>query len=311
MHQNSKIPEPIAYLNSRRIPADQLAVAPTDAGFMFGVTLAEQCRTFGGRLFELDQHLDRLLAGLSLLGWSSGVDRDELRRQADEVVAQNFALLPPTADMGLTIFVTPGTAATYRRPDEPSRLTVGVHSYPLPFWLWHRAYQEGQRLMVTQYRQVAPYNWPTALKCRSRMHYYLADQAAARLDPQSKALLLDTTGRVAETSIANVVGWTRDGRLISPPDEVALPGISLRVVQQLAHHLGWPFEQRPVELDELLDCREVLLTSTPYCLLPVVAINGQPIGQGTPGTAYHQLLEQWNHLVGLHITDQAQQHAHP
>lgn len=298
--------QPIAYWNSRRVLSEELAVPATDAGFMFGITLAEQLRTFRGELFRVEAHLDRLFRGLNLLSWDRGLSRDELLSRMLEVVAHNRQLIPAELDLGLTVFVTPGTAATYRARDAklpgPS---VGIHSYPLPFWLWSDGYEEGQHLVVTAYRQVAANHWPTALKCRSRMHYYLADQAARQVDPRAKALLLDQAGRVAETSVANVVGVLAEGELVAPPDETALPGISLHVVRELASQHGWRFEQRPLELAELARCREILMTSTPYCLLPVVSLNGQPVGDGQPGPTYRQLLATWSHHVGLDIAAQS------
>ena len=141
------------------------------------------------------------------------------------------------------------------------------------------------------------------------MHYYLADLAARKLDNQARALLLDREGRITETSTANVVLY-RDGEgLLSPRRETGLPGISLMFLQELAAKRHIPFAERDLFLDDALAADEVLLTSTPNCLLPVVALNGQPIGEGKPGSLFRQLLKVWSEAVGVDIALQARRYA--
>src|SRR5215213_5086883 len=101
--------EPVANLNGAWVPASQAAIPVTDAGFMQGVTVAEQLRTFGGKLFELPRHLARLARSLEIVGIELPISLDELAARAHEVVARNHALLQPGDDLGLSMFVTPGT----------------------------------------------------------------------------------------------------------------------------------------------------------------------------------------------------------
>src|SRR5437016_13683129 len=105
--------EPLAYLNGRYIPLSQVAVGVFDVGFLQGVTVAEQLRTFGGRLFRLDVHLARLAHSLDLIGVDPGVSLSDLGRIATELVEQNRQLIDSADDLGATIFVTPGMSPTY------------------------------------------------------------------------------------------------------------------------------------------------------------------------------------------------------
>lgn len=300
--------EPLAFLNGRYLPAGQLAIAPTDAGFVLGATVAEQLRTFGGRLFRLSEHLDRLEQSLGILGVDCGLKRSELAEVAQRLVAHNHAQLAPGDDLGLSIFVTPGTYAAYAEGaiEGPS---LGLHTYRLPFRLWAEKYETGQALATTSIQQVPPECWPAKLKCRSRMHYFLADRQAAAQYPAARALLLSAEGHVTETSTANVLAFYRGEGLLSPPPETILPGISLAVVAELAAGLGIPLVYRHFGLDELAAADEVLLASTPFCLLPVSRLNGRPIGSGRPGEVFRQLLAAWSRLVGVDIAAQARQFA--
>ena len=302
------MPEPVAFRNGRWIPASTATVSVGDAGFVLGVAVAEQLRTFAGELFHLDDHLDRLAHSLEIVGLDPGMTQDQLGLTARELVARNHRLLAPGDDLGLSIFVTPGDYLAYVSP-RPARPTVCMHTYPLPFHLWVRKYQEGQSLATTPIEQVSTHCWPAELKCRSRMHYYLADKRAAAVDPQARAMLLDAQGFVTEASTANLLIYRLGEGLASPPRAKILPGISLTVVTELGSGSGIPSNQRDLTSDDVASADEVLLTSTPMCLLPVVRLNGRPIGDGRPGPVFHRLLSDWNNMVGIDIVGQAEQFA--
>ena len=105
--------EPVAFLNGRWIPASAAAVSVGDAGFVLGAAVAEQVRTFAGKLFRLDEHLARLAHSLEIVGLQPGMTAEQFAAVAEELVARNYALLAPGDDLGLSIFVTPGTYPTY------------------------------------------------------------------------------------------------------------------------------------------------------------------------------------------------------
>lgn len=301
--------EPLAYLNGRFLPASKVAISPVDAGFVLGAAVAEQVRTFAGRLFRLEDHLIRLEQSLRTVGIDPGLSRAELAAIAEDLVARNHPLLAPGDDLGLSIFVTPGPYPAYAGPAPPEP-TVCLHTYPLPFGLWADKYQTGQALATTDVHQVPGACWPRGLKCRSRMHYYLADRKAASSRPGARALLLDHDGTVTEASTANLLVYTSRQGLASPPQQRVLAGISLAVVAQLAGQLGIPFTWRSLTPAQVAAAEEVLLTSTPWCLLPVCWFDGRPVGTGAVGPIFGRLLAAWNELVGLDIARQAQQFAH-
>ena len=178
--------EPIAYLNGAYVDPSQLTIAINDMGFVMGATVSERLRTFGGQLFRWEAHLDRLTHSLEVVGLDFPEHRQELMAVATKLVEQNHSLLDPADDLGLCILVTPGVG----HPDE-RKPTVCLYTYPLPFQDWLPWYRQGAKLIVSQVRQVPARCWPGDLKCRSRMHYYLADREAAQQQPGARALLLD------------------------------------------------------------------------------------------------------------------------
>jgi branched-subunit amino acid aminotransferase/4-amino-4-deoxychorismate lyase len=300
---------PIALLNDRLVPAHEAVVPVYDAGFLQGTTVAEQLRTFGGRLFRLEQHLTRLANSLSIVGVDPGVSRARLAGYANEVAERNHALLDPDDDLALVIFVTPGPWASMAPESSERRPTLGIHTYPLPFRLWAEKYAIGERVATTGVAQVPRECWPPQLKCRSRMHYYLADREAVQRFAGARALLNDELGHLTEATTANLLLHSRDAALATPPAEKVLPGISLSVAIELAEQVGLAVEHRDIPPEALAQAEEAMLSSTTVCLLPIVEFNGRPVGGGRPGPLFERLLSAWSNLAGIDIAEQARRFA--
>jgi branched-subunit amino acid aminotransferase/4-amino-4-deoxychorismate lyase len=296
--------EPRAYLNGRFVPASQAMIPVYDAGFVLGATVSEQLRTFGGKLFRLAEHLERLWGSLEIVGVDPGMARPALAEVAERLAAENHALLEAGDDLGVSIFVTPGPYATLA-PAGASGPTIGIHTYPLPFANWADKYERGERLVLAEIEQVSDRSWPRRLKCRSRMHYYLAERQAGQAMPGGRALLADAQGHVLETSTSNLLIYERRAGLVSPLRESVLPGISLDAVCQWAAELDLPFQERPLTEADVSGADEVLLASTPSCLLPVTEFQGRPIGSGVPGEVFRRLLARWSDAVQVDIAGQA------
>ncbi len=112
--------EPLAFFDGRWIPASAAAVSVSDAGFILGATVAEQLRTFAGKVFHLDDHLARLAQSLEIVGLQPGMTLEQFARTACELAAGNHAALAPGDDLALSIFVTPGDYPTYGEKGAPA-----------------------------------------------------------------------------------------------------------------------------------------------------------------------------------------------
>lgn len=286
-----------AYFNGDWVDDRQVSIPLNDLGFTMGVTVTERLRTFGGEVFRKTEHLARMNRSLEIIG----LDGVRLTTEIDEAISgfieKNRSAMAAGDDWAVAAFVTPG--------DGSGDATRCVHGMPLPFAGWADQFQDGVGVYLSDHRQTPASCWPPELKCRSRMHYYLADQQARRQEPQSRAILLDQDGFVGEASTANVLIYKSNEGVVSPRMENVLPGVSLGVVRELCEQLEIAYTERDLTIRELRQADEVWLTSTSVCLLPVVCCDGQPIGAGKPGTTYDRLLQAWNSLVGLDIAAQA------
>jgi branched-chain amino acid aminotransferase len=306
----------VAWLNGRFLPREAFAIPVGDAGFVMGVTVTEQLRTFRGQLFLPEPHARRLRGSLDLVGIDPASDMTSIMDSAAHLAAHNHARLladstslpaDPPADLGVVIFVTAGDlAAQHGGRCGPPR--VGIHSFPLSFGLWADAYERGVALRSVSVAQVPAACWPLAAKVRSRLHYFLADREAALAEPAARAVLAHADGRISETSTANVA-VVHQGRVTVPPPDDALGGVSLAFASELAGQLGIPWEARSLMESDLAQADEILLTSTPSCLLPATRFNGRPVGLGRPGPVFTRLLASWNAVAEIDIAAQARHHA--
>jgi branched-subunit amino acid aminotransferase/4-amino-4-deoxychorismate lyase len=288
--------------------ASQAVLPISDAGIVQGATVTEQTRTFRHRPWRLGEHLDRLFGSLRCAGMEPGLSKEEFAAVSLELIEHNARLIDPGNDLGVLQFVTAGEYATYAAlSDRPVRSgpTVCVHTFPLPFALWAKKMRDGAHLVTPSVRQVPPQCYNPKIKCRSRMHYFLAEQEARLTDPDALPLLLDLDGCVTETSTANVLLVER-GVIVSPTTRNTLAGISRQTVIELATRLGLPFAERDLHLYDVRNADEVFLASTPYCLMPVTRVNGSPVDLGRIGPIYRQLLAAWSAEVGLDIARQIQ-----
>ena len=294
----------LSYHNGSQLPADEVQLSLSDLGFMMGVTVSERLRTFAGRLFRLEEHMERLRQSLAVVGLEPPETIEELTATAEQLASDNHQLLDPADDLGMYILVTPGLASQV-----PARPTVIIGTAPLDFSRWVNNYRQGTTLVTSSHRQIPASSWHPHLKCRSRMHYFLADQEAERREPGSRALLLDQQGNVGEASTANVVLYQEQEGLVSPRREGILAGISLDVLEELAGSLSIPFSERNISPADLSAADEVLMTSTSPCIWSVTGLDGSPIGDGQVGQLGGRLLSAWSSLVGVDVASQAEQFA--
>ncbi len=301
----------LAWCDGALIPQHQLMISPGDAGFVLGATVTEQLRTFLGKLFLPEEHGVRLVGSLAAVGLESRFSIADILAAAQRIAMHNHAAMAggdgPAGDLGVVIFVTPGDLAA-QHGGRPGRPRTAVHTFPLAFSLWATAYDAGVALRTVAVRQVPVECWPMHVKVRSRLHYHLADREANAAEAGSRAVLAHVDGRISETSTANIA-IVVDGGVVTPPPGDALGGVSLAHTRRLAQRLGIPWSERSLTAADLATADEILLTSTPSCLLPATRCDGRPVGSGTPGPVYLRLLAAWSDDVGLDIVTQARHHA--
>jgi branched-chain amino acid aminotransferase len=292
----------LAYFNSRFLPQEEAHISLHDAGFVFGATVTDLCRTFRHRLFHLEDHVARFRQSCRLAHIPQPIRDEDVIRLAEELTARNTHSLANDLDLTLVMFATPGPIGHYADNQSRDELpTFGMHMFPLPVRRYAPLFRNGAHLFVPTTRQTSASTLDPRIKHRSRLHWWIAGQEAQQAEPGAWALLLDSDGFVTETAAANFL-LVKNGAVLSPPRQSILGGISLLTTEEICQELQIPFQERQLTLKDCLEADEALLTGTSFCLAGVSQLNGQSIPW--PGKVFEKLLEAWNQRVGMDIRKQ-------
>jgi branched-subunit amino acid aminotransferase/4-amino-4-deoxychorismate lyase len=300
---------PLAYLNGRLVPFAEAGLPLHDAGFVSGATVVDNARTFRHRLFRWPDHLARFRRDCAACYVPFEVSDEELTANAEELVTHNAKLLPPGGELQLVTFATPGPLGFYLGESTNGPPTLGMVTYPLPFARYRRFFTEGATLAVAGGITSALVGLVSAqVKHRSRMLWHVADhKARAKVGQHALAILIGPRITLTETSIANFLAVI-DGTVISPPADLILDGISLRVTRELCGSLGVPFEEALIRPDDVPRASEAILTGTGFCIAGVRELYPSWTTDARtfewPGPVFAKLLAAWSDLVGFDIAKQ-------
>ena len=266
----------IAYVNGRYLPHSDAAIHIEDRGFQFADGVYEVCEVRNGLIIDLTRHLDRLDRSLRELKIASPMEREPLRLVIREVLRRNR--------VRNGIFYLQVTRGVARRDhffpavETPPTLTITAKSVdPAPA---QRRYQAGIGVIT-----VPENRWERVdIKTVGLLPNVMAKQQARESGAQD-AIFIDRNGNVTEAASSNVWIVTRDGVLVTRPAEQGiLRGITRTTVLDVVAKLGLPMEEREFSREEMLDSREVFLTSATGSCVPVVTIDGKPVANGHPGS---------------------------
>lgn len=270
-------------IDGRIVPPEQAVVSVFDRGFLYGDSVFETLRSYQGRLFELDAHLQRLQQSAARVLIPLPVSLEALRAELLQAVAvhgsaESYVRLTLTRGIGRTLGLDPELA------DEPLRVVlVTALAPPAP-----ELYQRG--IAAITFRAERPNDAPGVADAKIG-NYLLAVLAmrAARAQGAAEALLEDAHGHILEGSTSNVFAVFQ-GTLVTPPLSAAiLPGITRARALELARG-RLPVAERALTKAELTQADEVFITSSIRELLPVVRIDGRTVGPGVPGPITLDLL---------------------
>lgn len=271
----------IAYVNGRFLPFRQACVHIEDRGYQFADGVYEVMALVAGRLLDESRHLDRLERSLAELGIAWPMSRSALSLVMGQLIRRNRL-----ATGILYLQITRGVARrdhAFPAATRPSLvMTVrALRSNPASLA------QRGARVIT-----IADIRWRRCdIKSIALLPNVLAKQAA-RLAGADEAWMVDEDGSVTEGSSTNAWIVTADGKLVTrPADHSILNGVTRMAVLDLARTLGLEVVERPFSLIEAKAAPEAFLTSTTGYVMPVVAIDGEAVGKGTPGPLTLRLRE--------------------
>ena len=297
--------EIIAYFNGEWIPKSECKISMDNRGFRLGDAVFEVDRTYGGKFFNMDDHMDRLFRSLKYTRIDPGISRDEMKRITSEAVERNWHLVPEGSDMNVRQMITRGEGSSV---NDGSPATVFVTAYPMGFDRYAHIYDEGAHVVFARTRSYHPDSLDPKVKHVSRMNFVLAELEASDVDPDSWPVLLDLDGNISEGTGFNF--WiVTDGKLRTAGDRTLLQGVSRKTLLSLADELDIPVELDDIQLYDAYTADEAFVSGTSHCLLPVSKLDNRPIDGDVPGPVVSRLLAAWSERVGVDLVGQAQAQA--
>mgnify|MGYP000028137114 CR=1 FL=1 len=300
--------ERTAYHNGTYLPESRVLLSFRDRGLLYGDGVFDTTRTFGHRLFRLEEHVERLYRSLRYVRIDPGLSPAEMCAVTEEVLAHNLHLLDPADDYWVSQRVTRGVATVDRETTAPSGPTVIVECTPLPLRERATLYRDGIRVVVPARRRTPPEALSPQAKTSNYLNMIVADHEVASVAPGAWAVLLDMAGNLAEGRGSNMF-LVKDRGLLTPTTRGVLAGVSRQTVIEIAAELEIPCREADLQLFDAYTADEAFLTSTSLCICPVRSINGIRLGGEDPfGPVTQRLIRRYSERVDCDFVDQYRRH---
>ena len=255
-------------------------------GLHYGAAVFEGERAYGGNIFKLEEHTQRLLNSARLVGY-------ELPQTAAEINAACKAVLK--ANGLVDAYVRP---VAYRGSEQlaVSAQLAKIH-LAIACWPWPNLFgadrMQGVRLALAEWRRPHPQTAPTASKAAGLYMIGTLAKHAAEAQGFSDALMLTWDGYVGEATGANIF-FLIDGKIHTPTPDCFLDGITRRTVIALARARGFEVIERHITLDDMATATECFLAGTAAEVTPVRQIGTQDFA---PGKITQTLVDDYSALV--------------
>ena len=298
----------LVYYNGDFVPEHEAKISIYDSSLMFGDMVFEMTRSFNKVQFKLREHIERLYSSIKAVRIPVTMTPDEIEAAVNRTIEANEPAFATDDEHRVMIDVSRGLLSIYEDVVGVGKgVNIIIADFPLRWTVagMGQIFDAGINAVITSQRAIPARLLDPKVKNRSRLHYLMANiEASGYAGDNVWALLLDPDGFVAEGTGDNFF-IVRDGVIITPEGRNILRGISREyIIKELAPQLGLPCREQNIEPYDVLNADEAFMTGTPFCLLPVVSLNGSPIGNGRPGQVSGKLLAAWGSNVGVDIPGQ-------
>jgi len=281
--------EQLIYLNGKLVPREEAKVSVYDHGFLYGDGVFEGIRAYDGRIFKLDEHVDRLYDSAKAIMLDIPMSKEEMKEAIIETVRAN-----ELRDAYIRVVVSRGEGDLGLDPEKCEEPTVVIIAEPMEP-LYGDLYEKGIEVITASVRRIPPDALDPKIKSCNYLNNILA-KIQANLAGADEAIMLDHEGYVCEGTGDNVF-VVEDGVVYTPPEDTILRGITRATVMELCEELGIPVEEKRITLGELYSADEVFLTGTAAEVAPVRKVDGRKIGEECPGPITRKIMEAFRELT--------------
>ncbi|MDD5048382.1 MAG: branched-chain-amino-acid transaminase, partial [Methanoregulaceae archaeon] len=265
----------LIYIDGKFVPREEAKISVFDHGFLYGDGVFEGIRAYSGRVFRLEEHLDRLYDSAKTIDLQVPVSKAEFGEIILETLRKNNlreAYIRPIVSRGVgDLGLDP------RKCPKPTIVVIAVE------WgaMYGDLYEKGLKAITVSVRRNPAQALPPNVKSLNYLNNIFA-KIEANYKGGDEAIFFDTNGYVSEGSGDNIF-VVKNGEIITPPTLNNLRGITRVVALEIAASLGITVKEQYLGYYDMYSADEVFVTGTAAEVGPIVLIDGRSIGSGRPG----------------------------
>lgn len=275
------------FLNGKFLPADKALVSVFDRGFVYGDGIFETMRSYHGRIFALDLHWERLINSAKTMGISLGQNKSCLTNHLEKILVLNRLTI---CDAYIRLTITRGVDYGRLIPIKSLKPTVVITARPLDAKI--KDYQKGIGAIFLSTPRSIPH-----VKSLNLLPNIMGLMEA--WEKKAQEGIFTDKNKILEGTVANI--FVSDGkRLKTPPiKDGILPGITRRVVLELAKREGIETAEISLTREDLRNAQEGFLTNSIMEIVPLLKIENKAIGKGRAGILTKKLQQSYRYLTAI------------
>lgn len=279
------------YLNGQFVDESNAKISVFDHGLLYGDGVFEGIRVYNGKIFKLEEHVQRLYDSAKVITLKIRISFEEMLEAHCETVRKNnikngyirSVVTRGKGDLGLDPLKCPESTLFI--------IAATIQLYPQKF------YDEGLKLITVSTRRNIPHAVNPRVKSLNYLNNIMAKIEATTCGGYLEAIMLNTQGYVVECTGDNIF-YLKKGKLYTPPVYLgALEGVTRNSIIEIARNDGIEVVETPFTLYELYTAAEVFLTGTAAEVVPIVEIDSRTIGEGNPGAVTKKLINKFKEYI--------------
>ena len=287
---NSKAKESQIYIDGSFFAEADAKISVFDHGLLYGDGIFEGIRFYNGRVFRLEEHLERLWDSARSICLEIPIGRAEMTEALLETIRQNVL-----QEGYIRLVVTRGIGNLGLNPTQCKRPSVIIIAATIALYS-KEVYEKGLTVVTCATRRTGPATLNPAVKSLNYLNNVMA-RIEANLAGADEALMLNDAGNVAECTADNVFIVKRNQIFTPPISAGALRGITRSVVFDIAAELDLKITETDITRHDVFVADECFLTGTAAELIPVIKADGRVIGNGKPGSITLKMIERFRKLT--------------
>jgi len=285
------VKEPLVYIDGAFYPKSEAKISVYDHGLLYGDGVFEGIKAYGGSVFKLKEHMDRLFRSAHAIMLTIPLTKQGMIDAILETLRRNNL-----RDAYIRLLVTRGFGDIGVDPRKCPKASIIIITEPLLQAFGVEAKEKGISAIITWIRRDRVDATSHEIKSMNYLNSMLAKLEAFDAGADD-AIMLDTRGFVSEAPTSNLF-IVKNGEVVTPPPTAGiLCGITRATVMEIASKLGLRLTERDITPSELLSADEVFLTGTHAEIVPVTKIAERIVGDGKVGAVTRRLIEEFKRVT--------------